>query len=132
MEKAAFQERLAQYMVHNFNFGIYYDKIYKKEYLPSRIRYNQFFFYAALGFSAYYFLGSKTGGGMFCPKDNALNQTSELADRKYYTSPRSVVNIFMRQMNSSSAKSHAAKQEYTLWIEIYADTDSASIFKTNH
>ena len=73
MEKAAFQERLAQYAVHNLNFGIYYDKLYKKEYLPSRIRYNQFFFYAALGFSAYYLLGSKNGGGMFCPKDNKLN-----------------------------------------------------------
>ena len=43
--------RLSDYMLHNFNFGLYYDKIYKKEYLPSRIRYNQFFFFAAFTLS---------------------------------------------------------------------------------
>ena len=37
--------RLARYGATNLQFGIYYDKIFKKEYLPSRIRYNQFFFY---------------------------------------------------------------------------------------
>ena len=36
--------------------AVYYDKIYKKEYLPSRIRYNQFFFFAGFfSISAYLF-----------------------------------------------------------------------------
>ena len=36
-----------RYGATNLQFGIYYDKVFKKEYLPSRIRYSQFFFYSA-------------------------------------------------------------------------------------
>ena len=35
-----------RYGAGNLNFGVYYDKVNRKEYLPSRVRYNQFFFYA--------------------------------------------------------------------------------------
>ena len=49
-------ERLVSYYTMNYNFSIYYDKMYKKEYLPSRIRYNQFFFYATLFASCNYLL----------------------------------------------------------------------------
>ena len=48
MDKTLFRERLFDYLGNSGHFNIYYDKIYKKEYLPSRIRYNQFFFYGAL------------------------------------------------------------------------------------
>ena len=48
MDPKLHSSRMSKYMVHNLNFGIYYDKIYKKEYLPTRIRYNQFFFYTLL------------------------------------------------------------------------------------
>jgi hypothetical protein len=41
---------ICRYMPNNIGFSIYYDKVHKKEYLPSRVRYNQFFFYAAAFF----------------------------------------------------------------------------------
>ena len=66
MEQALFRERLFHYAAANFNTGLYYDKIYKKEYLPSRIRYNAFFFYAALiGVGTTVFWGKRSG--MFAP-----------------------------------------------------------------
>ncbi len=37
----------------NLQFGLYYDKVFKKEYMPSRIRYNQFFFYAIFAYFIY-------------------------------------------------------------------------------
>ena len=39
---------------NNIGFRIHYDKIFKPEYLPSRIRYNSFFFYAGLGMFLYW------------------------------------------------------------------------------
>ena len=109
MDKSAlFRERMLQYSGMNFSFSLYYDKLYKKEYLPSRIRYNQFFFWAAFIGLGYGLLSKRSGGGMFCPKEGAPGQT-ELADRKYYTSERSVVNIIMRQVNKSSVSSHVSK-----------------------
>ena len=42
----------SRYGANNLNVTVYYDKVFKKEYLPSRIRYNQFFFYSL----AFYFL----------------------------------------------------------------------------
>ena len=44
-----------RYGANNFSFSFYYDKIYKKEYLPSRIRYSQFFFYSFIAYYAYNF-----------------------------------------------------------------------------
>ena len=45
-----FDSRAWQYASYNnFGFRIHYDKIFKPEYLPSRIRYNAFFFWAILG-----------------------------------------------------------------------------------
>jgi hypothetical protein len=37
----------------NLQFGLYYDKVFKKEYMPSRIRYNQFFFYSIFAYFIY-------------------------------------------------------------------------------
>lgn len=45
---------LYRYSACNLQFTVYYDKVFKKEYLPSRIRYNQFFFYLALGYWIYH------------------------------------------------------------------------------
>ena len=42
-----------RYGANNLQFGLYYDKVFKKEYLPTRIRYNQFFFYAGLIYFVY-------------------------------------------------------------------------------
>ena len=63
----SYNTRLFEYAGQNIGFGIHYDKIYKKEYLPSRIRYNQFFFYAGFFGMSYYLMSSKRGGSMFCP-----------------------------------------------------------------
>ena len=102
-----FNERFMQYASQNFNFGLYYDKIYKKEYLPSRIRYNQFFFYAALSASCYYLLFQH----MFFKSGQ---NEKDLGQRKYYTSDRSIVNLLMRQMNRGAVASQVSKQEYIL------------------
>ena len=106
MDKGLFRDRLMCYMHNNLNFGIYYDKIYKKEYLPSRIRYNQFFFYAALFGGVTLMMKASTGGGAFCVKKDA---DPELANRKFFSSDRACVNIFMRQMNKGAMSSHVAK-----------------------
>ena len=112
MDKVAYEHRRFAYRPHNIGFALYYDKIYKKEYLPSRIRYNQFFFYTGLFTAYYFFLSTKNGGSMFCPQENALQPNTDLSLRRYYTSERSIVNMFMRQWNKSSASSHVSKQEF--------------------
>jgi hypothetical protein len=37
----------------NFGFRIHYNKFYKPEYLPARVRYNQFFFFSILAIGLY-------------------------------------------------------------------------------
>ena len=114
MDKVLFRARLGEYMTANFNFGLYYDKIYKKEYLPSRIRYNQFFFYTFLVGGIYMFSSKKNGGSLFCPAVNSQQPDDQMAHWKYYTSDRAVVNFLMRQVNKQNAKSQAQKQNYCL------------------
>ena len=101
-----YSERLMTYASQNLNFSLYYDKLYKKEYLPSRIRYNQFFFYAGLIVAMRYLMqpmfAQKTGNG------------NDLNSYKYYTGDRAAVNIFARQFNKSAVDSHVAKQTFIL------------------
>ncbi len=96
-----FSERLGIYLSQNLSFSLYYDKMYKKEYLPSRVRYNQFFFFATLtAFSSYF---------LFKPMFAVNSNKSSISGQRYYTSDRSFVNMFARSMNKSSAKSQVAK-----------------------
>ncbi len=81
-----FNERFIHYMSCNFNFSLQYDKLYKKEYLPSRIRYNQFFFWTFFA-AASYTCFSK---GMF--STSVGSNPENLGARRYYTSERAVVN----------------------------------------
>ena len=94
-------QRLLSYYAQNFNFAIYYDKLYKKEYLPSRIRYNQFFFFASLAVACKFLL--------FKPMFSTTSDPNNLAARKYYTTDRSIVNFFMRQANRGTVASHVGK-----------------------
>ena len=103
----SYNSRLIEYLGHNLGFGIHYDKIYKKEYLPSRVRYSQFFFYTGLITGCYFVLSNSRGGSSFSPKENELAPTANLSERKYYTSERAVVNPVMRILNSQAASSHA-------------------------
>ena len=98
--------RLLNYLYNNGGFSIYYDKLYKKEYLPTRIRYNQFFFFASLIGGCTLLFSKSNGGGMFCKMNG---EDGELANRKYFTTERSFVNIVARAANSSSVSSHVAK-----------------------
>jgi len=79
-------------MTTNAPPGVYYDKVFKKEYLPSRIRYNQFFFYAFLLSSCYYL--SRKHWGMVDEKN------MNLGTRKYFTTERRYVNSISRARNS--------------------------------
>mgnify|MGYP006130177303 CR=1 FL=1 len=110
--KMLHKARLFEYLSSNIGFGIHYDKIYKKEYLPSRIRYSQFFFYTGLATGCYFFLSKSRGGSNFSPQENQLSPTSDLSERKYYTSERSVVNPVMRIFNTQAAASHVSKQKF--------------------
>ena len=85
---------MAEYASVNFGFSIYYDKIYKKEYLPSRIRYSQFFFYTLLFGGVYTLLSKKNGGSNFCPSVNGRNPEQDMSKWKYYSSDRAIVNVF--------------------------------------
>ena len=108
MDKGLYMERMWHFAVANTNFGIHYNKIFKKEYLPSRIRYNQFFFWIAFWGGCYGLLSYKAGGGMLCPQEGTTGE-KELGLRRYYTTDRSCVNIIARMLNKSGASSHASK-----------------------
>ena len=41
--------RVMEDWMHNFGFRLSYNRLYKPEYLPARVRYNQFFFLIAAG-----------------------------------------------------------------------------------
>ena len=41
--------RVVENWSNNFGFRLQYNRLYKPEYLPARVRYNQFFFVLALG-----------------------------------------------------------------------------------
>ena len=100
-----FNERLWFYAQQNCNFGIHYDKIYRKEYLPSRIRYNQFFFYVGLaGIFAYLYTKPHHVSGA---------DGQDLSQRRYFTSDRAIVNFFARQYNRQAVAAQVKKQEYT-------------------
>ena len=43
------ESRGTETMLQNFGFRLQYNRLYKPEYLPARVRYNQFFFMVALG-----------------------------------------------------------------------------------
>ena len=96
----SFNQRALEYAGSNFGFGIHYDKIYKKEYLPSRIRYSQFYFYSAFFGLSYFLLSKKNGGGMFAPQEGSVAPSGNLSESKYYTSDRAVVNPLMIIYNS--------------------------------
>ena len=53
MDYRALDQRLS-----NFGFRLQYNRLYKPEYLPARIKYNQFFFLATLGIWMAYNSGS--------------------------------------------------------------------------
>ena len=98
--------RQLEYYSKNFLPTVYHDKIYRKEMLPSRVRYNAFFFYAGLVGAAYFFSMRKMSV--------SGEDSNELADRRYFTADRAFINPLMIAMNSSAAKSNAAKQTYIM------------------
>ena len=99
MDNKLFISRFLEYTGNTINFGIYYNKIYKKEYLPTRIRYNQVFFYAGLISLSYCLLSQRFGGGQFLKVYQCCDKDQDLSKRKYYSSGRPVVNMFARVFN---------------------------------
>ena len=97
--------RLWQYAEQNLVPTIYYDKLYRKEYLPTRVRYSQFFFFAGFIGMSVYFMGSKTSSGMFVQSSNQ----GDLSSRRYYTTGREFVNPIAAMLNRSAASSQASK-----------------------
>ena len=105
-----YRTRLWQYAEQNMLPTIYYDKLYRKEYLPTRVRYNQALFFAGFLGMAWFFMGDKTGSGMFVQSSDK----SDLGSRRYYTTGRAFVNPVAMMLNRSAASSHASKQDYVL------------------
>ena len=92
--------------ISNFGFRLQYNKLYKAEYLPARVKYNQFFFLATLGAWAAYNAGSLWGFTDEREKD--------LGARRYYTMPRRFTNPVTNGLDKSALSSHISKQEFTL------------------
>ena len=113
MKSSVFYSRLYDYMSTNFFFSIYYDKLYRKEYLPSRIRYNQFFFYGGLLVLGSVYLSNKNNG-MLCPTESKVRSGDDLGNRRYYTSERTFVNFLKRSMNKSETATQANKETFFL------------------
>ena len=86
-----FWRRLYEYGASNLQFGIYYDKVFRKEYLPSRIRYNQFFFFAFLG--CFLFNLHSRHWSFTNEKEKSLGL------RKYFTIGRPFENFIMRAVD---------------------------------
>ena len=42
------ESRGFDYAINNFGFRLQYNRLFKTEYLPARVKYNQFFFFAIL------------------------------------------------------------------------------------
>ena len=74
--------------------------------MPSRIRYNQFFFYA--GF-AYFIYTVHSRNWMLVDESE-----KDLGKRKYYTTGRAYQNMLMRSNDQATLKSHVKKQTFIL------------------
>ncbi len=80
--------------------------MFRKEYLPSRIRYNQALFY---GVGIWFLWTLHQRNWMFTSEDE-----KDLGQRRYYTIGRPFQNIFARSMDQSRLKSHVQQQNYIL------------------
>mmetsp|Transcript_4817 Transcript_4817/g.8264 ORF Transcript_4817/g.8264 Transcript_4817/m.8264 type:complete len:97 (-) Transcript_4817:149-439(-) len=96
MDSYIFWNRLNMYSSANFGFTAYYQKIYKKEYLPTRVRYNQFFYYL-LAMPIFYLIFSKSHS-QFAPR--ASNEDPV----KFYTTEKSYVNFVRRALRIRQAE----------------------------
>ena len=101
--KQVFWRRLYEYGANNAFPALYYDKVFRKEYQPSRIRYNQFFFFAVF-----------FGFLIVWPRCSWTNEWRSLDNRKYYTTPRAFSNWFMWAVDLNSVKGHVKEQRYIL------------------
>eukprot|EP00347_Sterkiella_histriomuscorum_P014692 403359914 len=104
--KQRFRRRLGEYACNNFGFSIYYDKVHKKEYLPSRVRYNQFFFYSVL----FYFVFKQAHTRWQLVDE----RQKDLGKRRYFTLPRTYSNPIARSRDHAALQSHVAQQKYIL------------------
>jgi len=89
----------------NMGFRIHYNKLFKNEYLPARTRYSQAFFFVVL------VAGLNASRVM---KTAFVDESLEMGERKFYSSPRSYVNLPCAWMNASIVGSQVAKQDFTL------------------
>jgi len=83
--------------------SFHYDKVYKPEYLPSRIRYNYLFGLLILG------------SWMLIARHNRKGFSNESKDynkRNYYTTSYEWTNIFARKAQYKSVSEEVKKQQY--------------------
>merc|ERR1712156_114034 len=90
----------------NYGFRVQYNRLFKNEYLPGRVKYNTFFFIAVAG-SLYAFQRSKLWG--FVDESQ-----TDLGERRYYCLPRRYTNPVTNGMDRSSLASHNASATFTL------------------
>lgn len=97
--------RSFEYMTYDhFGFRVQYNKLFKNEYLPWRVRCSQLLFVTAMLYG-YSFVRSQ---------DFVETENKPMGARRYYSSARAYVNPIQAGLNASSARSHVAKQEFTL------------------
>ena len=96
---STFWNRQGNYLAENAMFSVYYNKIYKQQYLPSRIRYSQFFFFISFAVCCKLYVANRS-----------QNNQADYSQRRYYTSERPIVNFIQRIINAQSAAGQASKQ----------------------
>lgn len=88
----------------HFGFRVQYNKLFKNEYLPWRVRCSQILFVSAMLY----------GLTLVRSSDFTNTDASTLGDRRYYSTARAYVNPIQAGLNASSARSQVSRQEFTL------------------
>ena len=95
--------RVFTYYVKNSVPTLYYNKMYKNEYLPTRVRYNHVLFVSALAFSVYYAHTHWHYG--FAEENKPINE------RRFYTFPTYWTNWISYADDKHTYKKAIGKQK---------------------
>ena len=98
--------RVFTYYVKNIIPTLYYNKMYKNAYLPSRVRYNQAIFFSLCAFSVYWAHTHWHYG--FVEENKPINE------RRFYTFPTQWANTIQYADSKHTYKKAIAKQKTVL------------------
>ena len=99
-----------------YHFGLAYNKVFKPEYLPGRVRFNQFFFFLGLGslWVANRRYVSLSMSEVLKGWQFTDTRVKTLGERKYYSMDRAYVNPIQASIDRSLVRSQVSQQDFTL------------------